>query len=71
MGIYFADAFFAGFGGDEHDDPYVVFLCDGLIIFFVFPERQVGDDYAIDAAFRTFPAENLKAELHNRVEIAH
>lgn len=27
----------------------LIFLCDGLIIFFVFPERQVGDDYAVNA----------------------
>jgi hypothetical protein len=71
MSIYFADALLAGFGGDEHDDPDVVFLCDGLIIFFVFPERQVGNDYAVDAAFRTFPAESLKTEVYNRIEITH
>ena len=71
VGIYLADALFAGFGGDEHDDADVVFLRDGLIVRLVFPEGQVGDDDAVDATFRTCPAEGFKAEVQDRIEISH
>ena len=38
---------------------------------FVVLEGQVGDDYAIDAARFTLPAERFEAEVHNGVEVAH
>ena len=44
---------------------------DGLIVRLVFPEGQVGDDDAVDATFRTCPAEGFKAEVQDRIEISH
>lgn len=71
VGIDFADAGFAGFGGDEHDDADVVLQGDGLVAGFIIAEGEVGDDDAIDATLGTFLAEGLEAELHDGVEIAH
>lgn len=69
--VDFADTGFAGLGGDEHDDAYVVAVGDGFVSFFVVLEREVGDDDTIDAAFHAFPAEGFEAELHDRVKVAH
>ena len=44
---------------------------DGSTVRLVFPEGQVGDDDAVDATFRTFPAEGFKAEVQDRIEISH
>ena len=42
VGVYFADAGFAGFGGDEHDDTDVILRGDGFVTLFVIAEREVG-----------------------------
>ena len=44
VGVYFADAGFAGFGGDEHDDTDVILRGDGFVTLFVIAEREVGND---------------------------
>lgn len=71
VGVDFADAGFAGFRRDEHDDFDAVALGGGPVAFLIFAERQVGDDDAVDAARRTLPAECLESELHDGVEVAH
>ncbi len=71
VGVDFADAGFAGFGGDEHDDADVVFQGDGFVGRFVVAEGEVGDDDAVDAALGALPAEGFEAELHDGVEVAH
>lgn len=60
VGVYFADAGFAGFGGDEHDDTDVILRGDGFVTLFVIAEREVGNDDAIDAAFHALLAEASK-----------
>ena len=69
--VYFADAGFAGFGGDEHDDTDVILRGDGFVTLFVIAEREVGNDDAIDAAFHALLAEGFEAELHDGIEVPH
>jgi hypothetical protein len=68
VGVYFADAGFAGFGGNEHDDTDVILRGDGFVTLFVIAEREVGNDDAIDAAFHALLAEGFEAELHDGIE---
>ena len=71
VGVYFADAGFAGFGGDEHDDTDVILRGDGFVTLFVIAEREVGNDDAVDAAFHALLAEGFEAELHDGIEVSH
>ena len=71
VGVYFADAGFAGFGGNEHDDTDVILRGDGFVTLFVIAEREVGNDDAIDAAFHALLAEGFEAELHDGIEVPH
>ena len=71
VGVYLADALFAGFGGDEHDDFYAVVFGQGLVMLLVLAERQVGDDDSVYAAPHAFLAEAFEAELHDRIQVAH
>ena len=71
VGVYFADAGFAGFGGNEHDDTDVILRGDGFVTLFVIAEREVGNDDAIDAAFHALLAEGFEAELHDGIEVSH
>ena len=71
MGIDLTDAFFAGFGGDEHDDAEVVLLGDVFIMFFVIAEGKVGNDDAVDAARDTLLAEGFESVVQDGVQVAH
>lgn len=71
VGVDFADAGLAGFGGDEHDDADVVLQGDGFVGRLVVAEGKVGDDDAVDAAPGALLAEGFETELHDGVEIAH
>ena len=49
MSVDFADALFAGFGSDEHDDAHAISFGYGTVFFDVVFKWEVGDDEAIDA----------------------
>ena len=66
-----ADALIARFGGDEHDDADVVAVGNGLVLFQIVLEGEVGDDDSVDAHFHAALTELLEAELHDGVEVAH
>lgn len=69
--VDFADAGFAGFGSDEHDDADVIAVGNGFVGFLIVLERKVRDDDAVDATFHTLPAESFEAKLHDGVEVSH
>ena len=71
MFINLAYAFFTCFRGDKHDYLHVIPLCNGAEVFLIVFERKVGNDDSVNAAFGALPAEVVKAELHDRVEISH
>ena len=66
-----ADAFFACFWGDEHDDFEVVLIGNGLIVIEIVFEWEVGDYHAVDAACYTMVTEAFEAEMEDGVEVAH
>ena len=71
VGVYFADAGFAGFGGNEHDDTDIILQSDGFVTLFVIAEGEVGNNDAVDAAFHALLAEGFEAELHDGIEVPH
>ena len=54
-----------------YDDSDAIAVGCSFVIFFVFAERQVGNDDTVDTAFGAFPAKSFEAKLHDGVKIAH
>ena len=71
MSIDFPDTVWFGFRGDEHDDFQVAgFGCRTEVVH-IFPEREVGDDDAINATLSAILTEPFKAVLQDGVQVTH